>query len=93
MSEKGRDHPFVSTELCASRHNGLNKQFETMSSELRTIKKALVGEDLQGGLVAEIQGIKAQLKLGRELKDWVKPVVIAVVSALITAAAFKIFGI
>lgn len=57
-----------------------------MAAELKTIKEALVGADLQGGLVKKVGEIDAQIKTGRTLVDWIKPIIIAVVSAGLVAA-------
>jgi len=90
MSERRerRKNPYVTAEVCLSRHEGLTKQMESLNNELKTIKRALVGEDLQGGLVKTVSDIQSKLGL---LRDWVKPVIIAVASALITAWVMKAF--
>ena len=79
----------VSMELCISRHESLAKEIGGMAAELKTIKEALVGADLQGGLVKKVGEIDAQIKTGRTVVDWVKPIVIAVVVAAVTAVIIK----
>ena len=57
-----------------------------MAAELKTIKEALVGPDLQGGLVKKVAEIDAEIKMGHTVVDWIKPVIVAVVSAGLVAA-------
>jgi len=57
--------------------------------DLNTIKLTLVGEDMRGGLVKDLQEIKAATSV---LKTVVVPIVISVVSALITYGFIRLFG-
>lgn len=51
----------VSMELCVSKHEALAKEMGGMSAELKTIKDALVGPDLQSGLVKKISSIDSDI--------------------------------
>ena len=51
----------VPMELCISKHESLAKEMGGMSAELKTIKDALVGTDLQSGLVKKISSIDSDI--------------------------------
>ena len=53
---------FVSLALCIQKHKSLSKEIGTMSNEIHTIKRALIGEDLTSGLVKDIQELKSKMK-------------------------------
>lgn len=59
---------------------------EPLRTDLKTIKFALVGEDLQGGIVKKLSDIETTLKMMSAIKNIVIPILIAVASAVITAA-------
>ena len=82
----GNPGNLVSLELCITKHESLAKEMGGMRDELKTIKEALVGPDLQGGLVKKVGEIDSQIKTGRTVVDWIKPIIIAVVSAGVVAA-------
>ena len=88
-----RSNPFVTAEVCQSRHEALSKQLEGFASQLRTVTNALVGPNLQGGLVKEVSDIKSKIQMASELRDWIRPVIIAVVSAAVTAGLMKFLHI
>ena len=50
--------------------------------ELQTIKKALVGDDMRGGMVSDLADLKSKLSI---VKTVLLPVAISVVSALLVA--------
>ena len=79
----------VTVDVCLARHEALTKDLNGISTEIRDIKRALLGEDLQSGLVGEIKTIKAKLLMATELRDWIRPILIAAVAAVFTAALFK----
>jgi len=91
--QKRPNPPYVSVDVCQSRHEALGKQLESLTAQLKTVTNALVGEDLQGGLVKAVAEIKSKLQMGAELKDWIRPIIIAIVSAAVTAALMKVFHI
>lgn len=75
---KRKEQSFVTTDDCARfRHE--------IRDELKVLKSALVGEDLRGGLVKDMSDIKATLSTARTFKDFLVPVAIAVISAILTA--------
>lgn len=87
---RNKDPPkYVPFDVCIARMDFLSEQIKTVNKEVGAIKKALVGEDLQSGLVSEIKDIKAKLKMASELRDWVRPIIIAVVASGLTAALIK----
>lgn len=53
---------------------------EGVKAELRTIKTTLVGEDMRGGLVKDVQEIKSATGI---IKTVVLPIILSVSSALI----------
>jgi len=59
---------------------------DPMKDDLKTLKRALVGEDLQHGIVKDVADIKSALKTASALKNIIVPIIIAVASSLITAA-------
>ena len=79
--------------LCVARHEAIAKEMGVMSTELRIIKDALIGPDLLGGIVKKVADIDSKLKMGRTVVDWLKPVIIAVVSAGATVLFFKLLGL
>jgi len=62
-----------------------NLMMEPVTNDIKTIKKALVGEDLKSGLVKDVADIKSTLKTWQAIKNIIIPIIIAVSSALITA--------
>jgi len=89
-----RNNPsYVTLETCVANTKAINDKIDGLSTEVKRITKALIGEDLQSGLVGEVKDIKSKLAMGKELRDWVRPILIAVVASLLTAAAFKVFGV
>ena len=89
MSKRKRGDDCVPVDVCLARHEALTKEFIGISAEIRDIKRALLGEDLQSGLVGEIKAIKAKLLMASELRDWIRPLFIAAVASFITAVLFK----
>jgi hypothetical protein len=60
-----------------------------IKSDLATIKKTLVGEDMRGGLVKDVQEIKSATSA---IKTVVVPIVISVLSALVTYGLLRFMG-
>ena len=95
MSEpRKKNNPgFVSIDLCVSRHESLAKEMGAMNTELVTIKNALVGPDLQSGLVKKINDMDGNLKMVKEnlkgkLSGRDKAIIIgAVITAIASFAA------
>jgi len=77
MSKK-KENPYISRAEFSQAMDGVK-------GELRTLKIALVGEDLRGGLVKDVADIKNYLGTVKAIKDIIVPIIIAVASALITA--------
>jgi len=71
---------FVTHAECAS-------TVESIKAELRTIKNTLVGEDMRGGLVKDVQEIKSATGI---VKTVILPIIISVCAALITYAALRV---
>ena len=53
-----------------------------LKEEVKTIKRALFGEDMRGGMVKDVQEIKSATSF---FKSILVPIIISVASALITA--------
>ena len=69
--EKEKGNPYVTQAQCA-------KQVAEFNGELQTIKKALVGEDMRGGLVKDVAEIKAAT-------SWIKTVLVPIVTSVAAA--------
>jgi hypothetical protein len=73
---KRRNEPrYVTVEDCARISGEINRKVDL-------IMKTLVGEDMRGGLVADVRDIKTATSA---VKTIIVPIVISVVSAIITA--------
>jgi len=79
LSEHKKNSPknpkYVTLEQCS----GTTAQFR---EELYTIKLALFGKDMRGGIVKDIQEIKSATSI---LKSVGLPIAVAVISSVITA--------
>jgi hypothetical protein len=83
MAKKRRDNPsFVTHEECMQISGDIK-------SDLNTIKKTLVGDDMRGGLVKDVQEIKSATSA---IKTVIVPIVISVLSALVTYGLLRFMG-
>ena len=82
MSKKKKDNPYVTRDECFQISGEIRR-------DISTIKKTLVGEDLRGGLVKDVQEIKSATSA---IKTVLVPIVISVLSALITYGLIQFFG-
>jgi hypothetical protein len=80
--KKKDDPPYVTRDECFQISGEIRK-------DISTIKKTLVGEDMRGGIVKDVQEIKSATSA---IKTVVVPIVISVVSALMTYALLQFFG-
>jgi len=78
-------NPFVPTAVCEEKHAAISKEITSLSSDIQSIKKALIGEDLQSGLVKEISEMKNKMRTQSTVWDFLKPIIVAILSATITA--------
>lgn len=85
MSVKKKNPKCVTIGECVARHEGIGRQLKELTETCDKINLALAGEDLQGGLVKAVADLKAQLKAGSTFIDWLKPIIIAVISSGLTA--------
>jgi hypothetical protein len=53
------------------------------ANSIKEIKKALVGEDLQGGLVKKFADLESQLKTAASWANFGKPIVLGIIMAVI----------
>ena len=85
MSEDEEPHnpKYVTSKQCAS----TKTYFE---SELKTIKKALTGDDMRGGMVKDMAELKAKLSIGKTV---LLPIVLSITSAVLIAWAINGFNI
>lgn len=79
---KRKDNPYVTRTECAQISGEIK-------ADLFTIKRTLVGEDMRGGLVKDVQEIKSATSA---IKTVVIPIVISVLSALITYGLLRFLG-
>ena len=82
MSKRKKDNPYVTRDECFQISGEIRR-------DISTIKKTLVGEDLRGGLVKDVQEIKSATSA---IKTVLVPIVISVLSALITYGLIQFFG-
>lgn len=79
MSEKRYAKAYVTEEICA-------KRVSEMKTDLATIKKALIGEDMRGGIVKDLADLILKFNANEESKEtslrW-KLIVFSAVSALL----------
>jgi len=79
MAEEKNPAKFVTRAECAQISGSIR-------DELKTIRVALVGEDMRGGLVKDVADLKKERSTTVEaLKVVVVPIVVAVASSAITA--------
>ena len=83
MSQKRKRNPskFVTHAECTS-------IMDSVKAELKTIKITLIGEDMRGGLIKDVQEIKSATSI---VKTVVVPMVISVSAALITYTILHAF--
>jgi len=74
MAKKEDNPKYVTVEDCT-------RQVATCQAELRAMKNALVGEDMRGGLVADVQQIKTATSA---IKTILVPIVTSICAAIIT---------
>jgi len=82
VSKKKKDNPYVTRDECFQISGEIRR-------DIATIKMTLVGEDLRGGIVKDVQEIKSATGA---IKTVVVPIVISVLSALITYGLLQFFG-
>jgi len=80
--KKTKDNPYVTRDECFQISGEIRK-------DIATIKKTLVGEDMRGGIVKDVQEIKSATGA---IKTVVIPIVISVLSAVITYGLLQLFG-
>ena len=94
MSRK--DNPgLVTFAQCQANIKGLRGDISGLKGEIIVIKKALVGENLQGGLVKKLSVVEAKVEATQKAQSSVwnfsKAIIIAVLSAAVTAIALGAF--
>ena len=85
--EEPRNPKYVTALQCISKQTNCSSDFK---EELRTIKKALVGDDMRGGIVKDMGDLKSKLSLAKTV---LLPIALSVVSALLVAWAVTGFHI
>jgi hypothetical protein len=82
MPEKKKNPGYVTTSECKQISGSIN-------NELETIKKALIGDDMRGGLVKDV----ADIKLAHSwVTTYLVPIMSSVVTAVITAYVLGILS-
>jgi hypothetical protein len=64
-------------------------QINQSLSDIREIKQALVGVDMQSGIVGSLKSLKASQDTQRSWNNVVKPITISVIAAIIVAVIVK----
>lgn len=86
MPPKNKNNPaFVSLDLCASKHESLAKEIGMLTTETKTIKNALIGEDMKSGIFKDVNDIKNKIGSGWKSKDKAL-LLVAVVEGLVAIA-------
>lgn len=82
---------------CASRQAAMKNDFHEslipIKEELKTIKTALIGEDMQGGIVKKLGDLESGVRTRRTMMEWIKPIVIALVTTAVTYVFVKLLGV
>jgi len=76
---------YVSVELCGAKHESLERDLHRLKDDVEEVKKALIGEDMQSGLVEAVQKLtnKVETITHSSLNGKDKAaVVIAIISAI-----------
>jgi len=68
-------------------HAECGRIMDEVNSQLKAIKTTLIGEDMRGGLVADVQAIKSATGI---IKTVILPIVLSVSAALITYAVLHV---
>jgi hypothetical protein len=77
LPTKKKDNPYVTKFECQQISGGIRE-------ELKTIRVALVGEDMRGGLVKDVANLKKERSTTVEiLKSVAVPITVAIITALI----------
>jgi len=83
VSKKRKDPPpFVTRDECFQISGEIK-------NDLQLVKKTLVGDDMRGGLVKDVQEIKSATGM---IKTVILPIVISVVSAAVTYGLLRFLG-
>lgn len=88
-----RNNPYVTLETCVANTKALNEKLDGFSAEVKEIKKALIGEDMKSGLVGDFRDLKSKIAMAQELRDWIRPLIIAAVASLLTAGLMKFLNL
>lgn len=98
MSKRKKNNPgnpgphYVTAELCTQRHEGLAKEMGETTAEIKLLRRALVGDDLQGGLVKKVNDLYSKVSTAGTVMSWVKPIVISFLSVGGFALFLKLIG-
>ena len=65
-------------------------RLDSYGNELREIKKALIGEDLTGGIVKKIADLEASLKTAASWANFGKPIILGVIMAVIAGVISRL---
>jgi len=90
MSKKNNPK-YVLLELCTAKHNAVMKEIEELNARCAMIQEALIGKDLQSGLVKTVSELRNQFvsmtRSSLSGKDKVSVVValVAAIAAIIVA--------
>ena len=86
MPKKSRNQECVTTSECDEKSRVIN-------NELATIKKALVGDDMLGGIVKQLSDIQANLKINHNNGVLGKKTKVSVYTSAVVTAGLVIFKI
>lgn len=89
MSSK-RNGGYVTKGDCREQVNSIRESVNSLEKEVHTefgkLTKVLIGEDMQGGLVAKVNSLMKDRSLAMQvLRNIVVPVIAAAISAVLTA--------
>lgn len=90
--EEPHNPKYVTAAMCKRQIENFRAEIKDLKSSQEKVERALIGEDMQGGLVKEVADIKATLKTGSTAMNWIKPVVIAIVTTAVTIGLYHVFG-
>lgn len=84
MPKKKKDNPgFVTIAECNVKSEAFRDEIRDVKDDTKTLKNAIVGENLQGGIVKKLTDLEKKLAVVTVYKDIILPIAVTVITALI----------
>jgi len=86
MSKKEKKNPgYVKTDVFNAKFNELTNYCKRLEDTQKKILNVLIGKDMDSGIVGKLRDLSNEIKTGKTIVGWIKPIVIAVASSFLTA--------